>query len=134
MHHHVGAQFQRTLQQRRGPRVVASHQRAGLFCDGDHCAQVCDVEQRVGRRFRPDKFGRRSHGAFHRIQVLHVNEGILQSPAVHHGFEQRGRTVIRIFGGDHVVADRQRLQYGHGSGAAGRERQRCGTFFQSTLF
>jgi hypothetical protein len=57
MHHEVGAQLERPLDQRRGQRAVDHHQRARLARSGADGRQAGDRQQWVGRRLEPQQVG-----------------------------------------------------------------------------
>ena len=64
VHHHVGAELERPLQQRGEERVVDDDAGAGVVGRGDDRGGVGHLEGRVGRRLEPDQRGvlaRRDH-------------------------------------------------------------------------
>jgi len=130
VHYHIDAKAEWELEERSSPGVIASHHGPNFSCQCYDGPQVGNVEQRVeGVSVQMSARGRRDR-SFHRGQVLHIDQGMLEAPVRHYGAEQDGRTVISVFGGDDVVSGRERLKYRERGRAAGRECQRSSAFFQ----
>ena len=104
VHHHVRAQFQRVLVERRGEHVVDHEGRAVSLRDRRDAPDVDQLQRGIGGRFAEEEHGVGPHRGLPRVEVLAVHQRHLHAHArhlvLHHpaaGAEQGARR-------DHVVA------------------------------
>lgn len=133
VHHDVGAEVQRLLQQRRGERAVDDEQGIVLVGDTCQCRQVDHVEHRIRRRLRPDRARQRgSPGNVERVghcrQVTEVEPGDAQPPERLALAEQDRDPVVRSPGRDDQAAVRQVVEHRDRRGQPRTERDRHTAF------
>lgn len=73
MHDDIGTVFERTLQHRRGERVVANEHAAVRFCDSGQRLDIADLHAWIRRRFGPDQVDAGLAKSIECIEVGHVN-------------------------------------------------------------
>jgi hypothetical protein len=73
MHHHVGAQIERTRQQRRCKGVVADQQRAAAVRDVGQRRDIADLHSWIGRRLRPQQIDAAIARGAHRREVGRID-------------------------------------------------------------
>ena len=79
MHHHVRAELEWLLQQRRGPGIVTGNKSVSFSGNRDDSADVGDMKKRIGRSFKPDESSGRLDGPLHRGEILHVHQRVLNT-------------------------------------------------------
>ena len=120
--HHVGAELERPLEQRREERVVDDDAGAGVVGRGDDRGCVGHLEGRVGRRLEPDQRGvlaRRDH----RGGVRDVDERRRQPAAQLEVRELDQGAVVGVPRHDHLVAERDQVEEAGDRGHPGRVGQ-----------
>ena len=130
VHHEIGAELNRPLQDGCRPRVVDGEPRARPARDRGSGRDVGHVQPRVRRRLSPDEPGTRSHGRLDGRRIGHVHERRLQAPPREVIAQQDRRAVVGILGRDHVIAGIERLEDGRRRGRSGRERRGARAAFQ----
>ncbi len=121
VHDDVGTMLERTLQQRRGERVVDRDDRAVLVCGANDRRDVGDLERGVGRRLEPHHRGIRARFGDRR-RVGDVDEHRLRA-AVLLALGQRGDGAgVRVPRRDDRAARLHEVEHRGDGGHAGCER------------
>src|ERR1017187_7619771 len=74
MHDDVDAEVEGFLAYRRGERVVTNEQCSGLMSYGGNLCQVCDAQQRIGRRLNPYQACTRSKHRLNGGQLAEISK------------------------------------------------------------
>ena len=119
--HHVGAELERLLAQRRGEDVVDEHLGAGGMGDLRHRGDVDQVERRVGRRLQEHRPGVRPHRRLPGREVAAFDEGGGDAVARQDGAEDDEAGAEQRPAGHDMVAAAQMAEQGgeHARHAAG---------------
>ena len=114
VHDDVGAELERSLQQRRREGVVHDREHAALAGRRQQGRQVGDLEQRVGRRLEPEQVGA-VEGREHRAGVGDVDPAHGGRPLGLAGAERGDDAVVgRVGGDDGAAVGEQRQGSRHG--------------------
>jgi len=81
MHHDVGAEFHRPLQDRRGKGVIHDDARARFMGDIGHAFDVDDFQRRIRGRLKKDEFGLRPHRRPPGGEIGAVDNGVRDTEA-----------------------------------------------------
>jgi hypothetical protein len=127
VHHDVGAVGERSLEQRRRPRVVHHAARADVVRTRGQRGDVDHTQERVRRRLHPDDLRGGPEQALHAREVAHVARVDVQPPGREHLAREPEGAVVGIRRKQDVVAGGERLEDRIGGRHAGRERDRGGT-------
>src|SRR5919199_1615102 len=116
----VGAQLERTLAVRAGERVVDGHQDVALVRQLGHGGDIDQLEQRVGRAFKPDQFRALLERGLDVVRARSIHKCETQPGPLEHAMEQSERAAVHIVRGDDVVARLEQMQQrvfgGHATG------------------
>ena len=123
VHHQVGAELQRPLQQGSGEGVVHDDQRAAFAAEPAQRGQVGDVHQRIGRRLQPQQV-RGPRGLLRRRRVGDVDGRHLPPPDERAVGQQGAHPGVGIGRHDDVRADRDQVENCCGRTHSGTEGHR----------
>ena len=113
VHHDIEAQLQRTMDSRRGEGVVGDADNIVPPGNGGDSAEVCQLKQRVGRRFDPDHARIGPNGRFDGRQIVGLHPAHPQAgAAAANVFNQPVCAAVDIVDGDQVAIFIQQLQHG----------------------
>jgi hypothetical protein len=102
MHRDIGAELQRSLENRGAPRVIDRAQGVVLFCDLGDRRDVDDTQQWIRRRLEPHELRRWAHGRLDVVEIRHVDERHLEAPRAEDVACELDRTEVRVVGEQHV--------------------------------
>src|SRR5437764_9523553 len=111
MNDQIGAVFKWPLNDR-SPGVIANTLRAGGVGKLGRRADVGDLEQRIGWRFDPDKFGVVAERRLHLVWRGHVHEICRDAAADEQLAHQFARSVINVSWNERVIAWPEGLEHG----------------------
>ncbi len=107
MHDHISTQIQWILQIRGSKSVVDDQFGLMFFRNSGQSFNVHNVHHRIGRGFRPDKFGFVGHGSFYLYQVFHIHESELDTEFLKYFGKQPEGSAIQVVGTYHFITRSQ---------------------------
>ncbi len=126
LHHHVGPEVERALDDRGGERAVDHDQATVASRCGTDRGQIGNREQRVGRRLKPQQIGLQG-GGHPGVGVGQIEHPHRPATLFHPGPGDALDGVVRIGGDHHRGADREPMEHAGGGRHAGPECERTAT-------
>ena len=128
--HKVGSKLEWLLEIGRGKRVIHSQEGAGPVSQVGKGGNIEDLQERIGRRFNPDKAHRRSDDAGKTGRAGIFGVACHQAPRFEDALQQPIGAAVQISGTGHLVSRFEEREHGRGRCQSGCEGQATFTAFQ----